>query len=319
LACDLHEVALSRETFLEALPRVIRELGQPVAGAGSVNQFLVARAAAERGVRVLLGGQGGDELFGGYVRYSVLEDTYRRQAAGPAGAPGHGRQGSATIPVDYESWAGSFRSALPDPAATYLEMIDRRDGARDEWDWLDEDAVRDEVADDFRVSLARTGSCVAAATGVDLRWSLPALLHVDDAVCMAHGVESRTPLLDDGIRDHALGLPADRRFGGSRKSLLIRAMSAHVPSSILSRSDKMGFPIPLTKWMLEGGPGWLLEVLKNSTARGRPWALRDPEAYVAGLGERPYSRSVWGLVSLEFWAMEYMDGRRVHGGLPRAR
>jgi asparagine synthase (glutamine-hydrolysing) len=308
LACDLHEVAFSRATFLEALPRVIRELGHPVAGAGAVNQFIVARAAAERGVRVLLGGQGGDELFGGYVRYSVLEGTCRREAAGSGGMSGHGEPASAGIPAGYESWARSFGSALPDPATTYLEMIDRRDGVRGEWDWLDEEAVRGEVGEEFRTSLSQTGSCVAAATGVDLRWGLPALLHVDDSVCMAHGIESRTPLLDDGIRDHALALPADRRFGASRKSLLIRAMSAHVPSSILSRSDKMGFPIPLTKWMLGDDPGWLMEVLKNSSARGRPWALRDPETYVAGLGGRPYSRSVWGLVSLEFWALEYVEG-----------
>jgi asparagine synthase (glutamine-hydrolysing) len=280
LACDLYEVALSRKNFLEALPCVIRELGYPVAGAGSVNQFIVARAAAERGIRVLLGGQGGDELFGGYARYSVLESACGRKVIG---------------------------SALPDPATTYLEMIDRRDGVRGEWDWLDEEAIRGEAAQQFRTSLSQTGSYIEAATGVDLRWGLPALLHVDDSVCMAHGIESRTPLLDDGIRDHTLALPADRRFGASRKSLLIRAMSAYVPNSIISRSDKMGFPIPLAKWILGDDPGWLMEVLKNSSARGRPWALRDPEAYVGGLGQRPYSRSVWGLVSLELWALEYMD------------
>lgn len=308
LGCELREVAFSRRTFMEALPRVIRELGQPVAGAGSVNQFIVAQAAAEHGVRVLLGGQGGDELFGGYVRYSVLQDACLRIPEGSANARGHGKHRSGEIPASYKSWAGSFQEITPDPAATYLAMIDRRDGVREEWDWLDEVAVQGEVAQQFQTSLSRTGSCVAAATGVDLKWNLPALLHVDDSVSMAHGIESRTPLLDDGIRDHALALPADRRFGEPRKSLLIRAMSGHVPSSILSRSDKMGFPVPLTKWMLGDGPGWLLEVLKNSSARGRPWALHDPEAYVAGLAGRPYSRSVWGLVSLEFWAMEYLDG-----------
>src|SRR6185436_12385248 len=86
-------------------------------------------------------------------------------------------------------------------------------------------------------------------THFDFKTLLPALLQVEDRVSMAHGLESRTPFVDHHVVEFAATLPAIVKFrGGDLKHSLKRALGDVVPSEILARKDKMGFPIPLTQW-----------------------------------------------------------------------
>ena len=86
-------------------------------------------------------------------------------------------------------------------------------------------------------------------THFDFKCLLPALLHVEDRMSMAHGLESRVPLLDHPLIEFAATLPADIKFeGGQTKHLLKTACAGVLPAPLIERRDKMGFPVPLKEW-----------------------------------------------------------------------
>ena len=85
----------------------------------------------------------------------------------------------------------------------------------------------------------------------------PALLHVEDRMSMAHGLESRVPFLDHPLVEFAATVPADVKFsGGDMKHLLKRAFERRVARPILQRRDKMGFPVPLKEWFCRRTAGF---------------------------------------------------------------
>src|ERR1700745_4362329 len=86
-------------------------------------------------------------------------------------------------------------------------------------------------------------------THFDFKCLLPALLQVEDRMSMAHGLESRVPLLDHPLIEFAATIPADVKFGGGRMQHLLKlAYDKDLPRPIATRRDKMGFPVPLKEW-----------------------------------------------------------------------
>jgi asparagine synthase (glutamine-hydrolysing) len=86
-------------------------------------------------------------------------------------------------------------------------------------------------------------------THFDFKHLLPALLHVEDRMSMAHGLESRVPLLDHPLVEFAATAPADVKFSGGRSKQMLKEAFANVlPAEITGRRDKMGFPVPLASW-----------------------------------------------------------------------
>ena len=93
-------------------------------------------------------------------------------------------------------------------------------------------------------------------THFDFKTLLPALLQVEDRVSMAHGLESRVPLLDHPLVELAATMPADVKFkDGHLKRVLKTAFAQVLPEPVRNRSDKMGFPVPLQEWIGRGGAG----------------------------------------------------------------
>ncbi len=146
-------------------------------------------------------------------------------------------------------------------------------------------------------------------THFDFKTLLPALLHVEDRVSMAHGLESRVPLLDRPLVEFAATIPADIKFtNGSMKHVLRQALDGELPTSVAERKDKMGFPVPLQEWL--GEPGlvrdFVLDVLSSDQARAR--SLIDNKQVLASLpNEHRYGRRVWGFLCLELWQRQFHD------------
>ena len=91
-------------------------------------------------------------------------------------------------------------------------------------------------------------------THFDFKTLLPALLHVEDRMSMAHGLESRVPFLDHPLVELVATIPADIKFqNGELKHLLRVAFADKLPPVIRDRKDKMGFPVPLQEWLRGGG------------------------------------------------------------------
>src|SRR6202049_3889822 len=109
-------------------------------------------------------------------------------------------------------------------------------------------------------------------THFDFKTLLPALLQVEDRVSMAHGLESRVPFLDHRVVELASTIPADVKFkNGTMKHMLREALGDRLPDSVLARTDKMGFPVPLHEWLSGPGPArdFVYETLLSRAAKER--------------------------------------------------
>src|SRR6185295_3459008 len=106
----------------------------------------------------------------------------------------------------------------------------------------------------FRGSNVQKESYFDSMTHFDFKTLLPALLHVEDRMSMAHGIESRVPLIDHPLVELAATIASDVKFkNGTMKHVLKTALSAYLPSAIAERTDKMGFPVPLSQWISRNG------------------------------------------------------------------
>ncbi len=287
IGLPLVEVPITAAACLDALPKVVRALEEPVAGPGAVAQWLVAERAA-RDVRILLSGCGGDELFGGYARtVALLRDE---------------------PPEGLQAYAPLFARArgLP-PATRAFELLSRREGSLFARDLLDRHpSPREEFEEAFAVGGLDP---LAAAGRAEIAIVLPGLLQVEDRVSMAFGVESRVPLLDRRLLRCAARLAPEARVDaeGRPKALFRSAAAPHLPAAIRARRDKMGFPLPLALWL--GGP-WRpfakdLLLDRRTRERGMVDPLRAEEALAAAA---PYDRGLYAAILLELWCRAFLDG-----------
>jgi asparagine synthase (glutamine-hydrolysing) len=314
---ELHEVDIGVEDFLSSIEAVAYHMDYPAAGPGSFPQYMVSQAAS-RACKVILGGQGGDEVFGGYTRYLI---AYFEQCI-KAAIDGTMRNGNFV--VTYESIIpnlaalGNYKPLLQhfwregmfeDLDARYFRLIDRAPDLEGIVDFEGLGAY--EPFESFQAIFngANVGheSYFDKMTHFDFKTLLPALLQVEDRVSMAHGLESRVPLLDHRMVELAATIPADSKFrGGDLKHIFKETTRTLVPDVIAERKDKMGFPVPLTDWMAGSAREFFTDVFSSEAARGRPYV--DSERVLAELGrETRFGRKVWGLLSLELWQRAFHD------------
>lgn len=318
-ACDneLHEVDITAADFEGCIADVIYHLDYPVAGPGSFPQYMVSGLAADH-LKVVLGGQGGDEIFGGYARYLI---AYFEQCI-KAAIDGTYKSGNFVVTAEsIIPNLGVLREYKPlirklwkedlfgDLDARYFRLIDRSTNLQEEihWNELDRARVFDEFRAIFNQGNVRKEAYFDSMTHFDFKCLLPALLHVEDRVSMAHGLESRVPFLDHPLIEFMATVPADVKFkDGHMKHLLRRAYGDVLPSEILERRDKMGFPVPLKEWF--EGP---LSDFINDTFRTKAFESRafiNADAVRRGLRSTSrFSRKIWGLLSLELWHRAFHD------------
>jgi asparagine synthase (glutamine-hydrolysing) len=315
---QLHEQSIGVEDFVDNIERVIYHLDYPVAGPGSFPQYMVSRLAAQH-MKVVLGGQGGDEIFGGYARYLL---AYFEQCIKAAI---DGTMHAGNFVVTYESiipQLGTLREYKPlmqefwrdglfgDLDERYFRLINRAPDLGDAVDWavLGDYSPFETFSSIFRADNVRKESYFDAMTHFDFKTLLPALLHVEDRVSMAHGLESRVPFVDPDIVEFAATLPADVKFKhGHLKHALKQAMHDDLPESIRDRRDKMGFPVPLGEWMKGELRDFILDTFASNAARSREYLSEAFDVRELIAAEGKFSRNLWGLLSLEIWQQTFHD------------
>jgi asparagine synthase (glutamine-hydrolysing) len=315
---ELHIADLGPADFVADIENVIWHLDHPVAGPGSFPQYGVSRLAA-RHVKVVLGGQGGDEMFGGYARYVVayFEQCIKAAIEGSYQSGNFVVTAESIIPNlgvlrEYKPLIKSFwREGLFEPLdRRYLRLVDRAADMQSEvrWDMFDRKGTEGRF---FAVFNSRRNVAHEAyfdsMTHFDFKCLLPALLQVEDRMSMAHGLESRVPFLDHPLVEFAATVPANVKFAdGNMKHMLKTAYADILPTSILARRDKMGFPVPLAEWMGGELRGWFRDLFGSAKARGRDYL--EPAALDAALDKpQAFSRKVWGLLCLELWQQRFHD------------
>jgi asparagine synthase (glutamine-hydrolysing) len=275
---DHHEVVPTAEDLRRDLPQLAWHMDEPTAGPGVFPQFRVCRLARDAGVIVVNGGQGGDEIFGGYPRYllplrhgglrrrlrpEVLRTVARRTLYG-------GRLGRVVTGL-HPDLARALRGHRPERP------------------------------------MAIPGDPVAEEMYFDLRHYLPALLHVEDRTSMAVSLESRVPLLDHRLVELAAAIPAAEKLaGGQLKPLLRAAVGDVVPREIVARTDKRGFPTPVRPWLRGPLHDWARRTLLDPSspfAQRRVYSARHLssvlEAHRRGLPGATHA--LWSALSIALW------------------
>ena len=326
---ELDVVDISSADFARHIEDLVYHLDYPTAGPGALPQYVVSRhASAHR--KVLLGGQGGDEVFGGYARYLI---AYFEQCIKAAI---DGTMHDGDFVVTYESIIpnlATLRQYKPlmqhfwrdglfdDLDARYFRLVNRTPGV--------EQVIRTEELGEYSpfetfqaiFNGSNTGhqSYFDKMTHFDLKTLLPALLHVEDRVSMAHGLESRVPMLDHRLVELAATVPADKKFkDGQLKYLLRRAVAPVLPPEIESRADKMGFPVPLTEWM--NGPlrDFVGDLMTSEAAASRPFV--DNRKVLDSIErEGQFGRQAWGLIALELWQRAFHDRASSFAASPKEK
>ena len=316
----LHEIDIGEDDFVAAMPGVIYHLDMPVAGPGSFPQYMVARAVRDN-VKVVLGGQGGDEIFGGYARYllAYFEQCIKGAIDGTLANGNFVVTYESIIPNlktlrDYQPLMQEFWSQgiFDERDRRYFRLINRSNTFGDIVDWrlfAGSSPFEDFKAIYWGENVGKE-SYFDSMTHFDFKTLLPALLHVEDRMSMAHGVESRVPFLDHELVELVATIPSNVKFqGGELKRLLRVAFADKVPDVIRNRSDKMGFPVPLQPWLKRGGRAreFVLDTFRSEKARTRFYLTPGFDIERLMASEGLFSRNLWAFLSLELWQQQFHD------------
>lgn len=299
-----HAVRPSLAEFEAAYEPLVARQGEPFASPAILVQSMICAAAAASGVKVLLDGQGSDELLGGYAssRAARLAGHLRRlevvsawkfaRSTAAAGHPRDGRAAAALLGARAIARWRARRGASPYGALTDAAWMRAR-GVAPFSPWAPEgpQVLRE---------MQRHGTEEA---------SVPALMRYADRNAMAASIEGRHPFLTTRIAEFALRLPGTALVGddGSSKPLLRRAMRGLVPDAILDRRDKVGFAVPWRPWLEDSGR---LRALLDAGARLPGVDARSAARLSLAVRARlPLSNAevsaAWRIASVAAWAAAY--------------
>lgn len=312
-----HELQITCRDFIDSIHKIIYYMDEPGAGPGIVPQYCMARLASSH-VKVVLGGQGGDEIFIGYARYLVayLEEVLRGGIFQTFDETKHAVSMESIIPnlpmlKQYVPMMRSFwkRGLFEDIGKRYFALVDRSGGSREMFvPGLFSGTAYDPYENYAKIfwNQEKT-SYINRMCYFDCKGSLPALLQVDDRMGMAFGIESRLPLLDHRIAEFCATIPPGIKFkGGQSKALFRNAIRNLLPKEILQRKDKMGFPVPLNIWYAGELKDWTRTLLLGEKARSR--GIYDTKAIETILNcDQGFNRALWGLICLELWFETFID------------
>jgi asparagine synthase (glutamine-hydrolysing) len=313
-----HEVSVGMEEFFNALPRLVWHEDEPITWPSSVSLYFVSRLASEH-VKVVLTGEGSDELFAGYGRYRHYLANHKW--------------------LSYYRVLPSFARSLirKQIAANGLLSADLRRKLQHTVFGLD-DSLSSLLLDNFYTAFSaeRQRTLVNAASGdpyaqymqywnassrapilqrllyADQKTYLVELLMKQDQMSMACSLESRVPLLDHTFVEFAARVPASLKLQSSGKYILKKAVEDVLPHDIIYRT-KMGFPTPLRAWLRDVRAGALYAALRDRQGllamyidtRALDNLIREHQS-----GYQDHTDRLWRLLNLQLWGDLYITGCR---------
>jgi asparagine synthase (glutamine-hydrolysing) len=294
---------------MDVIEDIAWHLDEPFGDASAIPTYMVSRLAAQE-VKVVLSGDGGDEIFGGYDKYRV-EGRERLLQRIPGVARHLGGRLAQALP-----WGARGRRFLAHHALSGPQRI------LDSQTFFTDDDLGRLVEPDVRELLQTTAPWrteaqwlrgphwLSALQNLDLHTYLPLdILTKVDRMSMAHSLEVRVPLLDHEVVELAAQIPAHLQIRrGQAKYLFKHVLRRTLPPEILHR-PKRGFAVPLDAWFRGRLDGFLRDLLlaPRSRARGilRPQGVRRLlSMHAAG---RNLDLQLWTLASLELWCRRFLD------------
>ena len=305
---DHHELVL-RPDAVELLPRLVEAFDEPFGDSSALPTYLVSQLASDT-VKVVLSGEGGDELFGGYYTYVADRLAPRVGRAAPLIRPLVERLPSSSGRVSFDYKAKRF------VRGAHLPPVERHHAWKeifslDAQDELLSSPRTTDPLDVYRARYVETEGSQGLARLQDLDlgiYLVDDLLVKTDRASMAHSLEARVPFLDSVVAELALALETKQKVRGfSKKRLLRRAAAPLLPKEII-RGRKRGFSIPVAAWLRGDLAPFARDVLSPETVERQGYL--DPAAVTRVLddhisGKEDLSRQIWGLLNFTLWFDRY--------------
>jgi len=300
---------VSAEEMMQALPLIVWYLDDPVADPALVPLYFIAREARKH-VKVVLSGEGADELFGGYTIYRepISLRAFEKMPPGlrrglgkvsariPEGKRGKDLLRRGSIGIE-ERYYGNARIFRPDEMQHLLRTYD------------DNVSYMDVTRKLYEQTTHLDGS--TRMQYIDLfTWLRGDILVKADKMTMANSLELRVPFLDTEVFAVGSSIPTDLKITKeTTKYALRRALELIVPAHVINR-PKLGFPVPIRHWLKDVMYDWAREIITSSEADeliSKAEALQLLDAHRAG--PHDYSRKVWTLLVFLIWHGIFVEGR----------
>jgi len=315
---DHHEVIITPTQFFEELPNLVWHEDEPIGFIASVPLYFVSKLA-QKHVKVVLTGEGADEMMAGYGRYEktlrLLNYGEKYESFAPSFIRGAVRGGVATLPsalnrklnrtflsreADIESLFFDNFGVFPKSMQAGLfsrstqERIDHRNPYTRQKAWLDK-CDADDMLDKLLYA--------------DTKTYLHELLMKQDQMSMAASIESRVPFLDHKLAEFTARMPREMKLRGrTTKWILREAMKGILPDEILNR-PKMGFPVPVGNWFRGEFKHIVDEFVLSERSIGRgifdcDFVRSLVREHNAGVN---HDERIWALVNFEIWQRRFID------------
>lgn len=318
---DHHEIIVSPEQFFSQLPTLIWHEDEPLAHPSSVALYFVSALAA-RHVKVVLTGEGSDELLAGYARYrkTILQLTL--------GARYHNLtnenmrslvrvalEASPASPRLKQKITRTFLYLKPDIESLYFDNFAVFNRAWQRELLSDETKERTEGQDPYAemrrfIQTSDASNLLNKLLYADAKTYLHELLMKQDQMSMAASIESRVPFLDHKLVEYTSRLPERMKLrGATTKYILRESMKNILPKEILTRR-KMGFPVPIGAWFRGAYRSVIDEYVLSERALSRgifkaDVVRRTVARHAAG---ENHDERLWSLINFEMWQRRFIDG-----------
>jgi asparagine synthase (glutamine-hydrolysing) len=298
----LHRDQPDANDFLDDLDACLWHQEEPFADGSMVAHFRLMRRARQHGVKVLLTGQGADEVFAGYPGYLDVHLASLAKRGRYAELLAFSRAMTAVgQPPSYRAVLGHLL-----PVGARMRLRDRRSRKTAGWLAPGFSEVSPKVRQGF--DAGREDALNGALLDSIRMRTLPGFLHYEDRNSMAHGVETRLPFLDYRLVTRLFALPGDRKVrDGMTKTLLRDAVAPTVPAAIVQRAAKEGYPAPLGRWLRHAHAtrqdDWVDAVDACPFVVREPW-LDGYRQFLAG--DEAGLASVWRGLILALWHRRFV-------------
>ncbi len=325
VGADVREMVLTAEQWFAAWPRLVYQEDEPIAHPSSIPLHFLSVLAAQD-VKVVLTGEGADELLAGYERYYQTLANLRYGKLVPDSLRSVAQRLIDMLPDRFVPKRKAVRTALylsRDIDSLFLDnyaAFPRADIAR---------ALRPAYRQASMEGMYAQFSELMEASDAeelldkilyaDIKSYLLELLMKQDQMSMSASLESRVPFLDHHLVDFVCGLPTHYKLQGfATKRILRRAMGDQVPRQIVTRS-KQGFPTPIKGWFRDDYASTMRDLLISDHSLSAEYISPDYTRNILdrhGSGQWDYQEQIWTLGNFELWLRIAIDGQAPEAAMP---
>ncbi|HEY0427330.1 MAG TPA: asparagine synthase (glutamine-hydrolyzing) [Pyrinomonadaceae bacterium] len=320
-----HEITITPEQYFAELPNLIWHEDEPIGFVASVPLYFVSKLA-QKHVKVVLTGEGSDEILGGYGRYRKTLALLK-----------YGEKYEKLTPQFVREIVKSTVGALPDALNRKLKRTFLTHPADVENLYFDNFAIFPKIMQekllsaDAKARIAEKNpyfyqqnwlketdakNLLDKLLYADTKTYLHELLMKQDQMSMAASIESRVPFLDHKLVEFTARMPERMKIRGrDTKWILREAMKGILPEEILTRG-KMGFPVPIGSWFRNEFRHLIDEYVLSERAVGRGLFEREFLRRLAAehqSGAADHAQRLWFLVNFEMWSRQFLDGEKLAG------